>query len=93
MYSAPIILIQTGTANGIPEYYNAWVSICHYNTVSSVYITKDINYNDAIIDRGITRVDPHYEDRFRGFFTNSLTRVYNSVQLADTNSSNKVLIY
>lgn len=91
--NAPIILIQTGPANGIPEYHNAGVSIRHYNTISAVYITRDINYNDAILDRGVTRVDPHYEDRFRGYFTNSLTGVYSSVQLADANGSNKVLIY
>ncbi len=88
--AAPIILIDTGNNFGIPEYKG--VHIRHYNTISGLIETENIQ-NGEIAARKIRRVDPHYNSKYRGVFTNDYRDVYQAVEQADKNGSNKVIIY
>lgn len=88
--AAPIVLIDTGNNYGIPQYKG--VHIRHYNTISGLIETENIQNGD-IAARSIRRVDPHYNSKYRGVYTNTYGEVYQAVEQADKNGTNKVLIY
>lgn len=89
---APIILIQTGELSGIRRYYDAGVFCRHYNTVSGIRETVDLQ-NDNLMSREIQTSDPHYNAQFRGKFWDEASAIYQSMLLADNNGSNYVLVY
>lgn len=90
---APIILIQTGTVTGIYRYYsNGQYSCRHYNTIGGIRELIDAQYG-TVVGKDIQTVDPHHDSRFRGKFWDQYQTVYNSMELADNNGTNKVLIY
>lgn len=90
---APIVLVETGTYNGIQRYYNQGQYHCrHYLTIGGIRETIDGQYN-KLIGKEIQTVDPHHDARFRGKYWDMEAFLYNSMLLADQNGSNKVLIY
>lgn len=90
--SAPIILIETGTALGIQRYYDLGVHCRHYVTVSGIEELVNVQ-SDGIMARYIRTTDPHYRSALRGHFWDDASYVYESMRIADNNGSNKVMIY
>lgn len=90
---APIILVQTGTIDGLNQYYvNGKKSVRHYVTVGCVKETVDANTN-AVVSRMVQYADSNNVLTYNGVYWDTFAHVYGSVHLADSNGANKVVIY
>ena len=89
-YTAPIILIDTGHDSGISQYRG--VRYRHYNTIKAVVDRENYSTGTSIVISA-TRVDPHYDNKYYGVYSNPISQIYQAVTQAERNGSNKVLEY
>ena len=89
-YTAPIILIDTGHDSGISQYRG--VRYRHYNTIKAVVDRENYSTGTSIVISA-TRVDPHYDNKYYGVYSNPISQIYQAVTQAERNGSNKVLVY
>lgn len=89
-YTAPIILIDTGDAAGISQYKG--IRYRHYNTIKAIVDRENYSTGTSIVISA-TRVDPHYDNKYYGVYSNPISQIYQSVTQAEKNGSNKVLVY